>query len=342
VSLSVRRAARHAPGILATLLVRVLARLKPQRWCPPSLSLRLFRLSSEPGSAITAADVRRHLPAGGWTTRTDLAYSPAAGRDGTFDLVLPDGPGPHPLVVWVHGGGWHFGSKADPLPYVERLATRGYAGATINFPRAPGAQYPAAPQAVNEAVGHLLANAASYGLDPTRVVLAGDSAGAQVAAELAVLTTSPGFAARAGRTSALAPEHLRGALLFCGIFDPARLDDSNRMFEAVLESAMWSLTGSRDWKATEACDLMSVVRHLTPAFPPTFLAAGNADPLTRRQCPPMAARLREAGVRLHEYLPGDEANPLHHEFQFWLDSPEAEEAFERAVKFLDEVTSISH
>ncbi len=333
-----RRAVRGAAGILAPLLVRVLGRLKPQRWCPPSLSLRLFRLASEPSTAITAADLRSHLPSSGWTTRADLVYAPGTGRAGTFDLVLPRGPGPHPLVAWVHGGSWHFGDKSNVLPYLELLATRGYAGAAVNFPRAPGARYPAAPHAVNEAVRHLLGNAASYGLDPTRVVLAGDSAGAQVAAELAVLSTNPDFAARSGLTPALLPDQLRGTLLFCGVFDPAGLGDSSRMFKAVLESAMWSVAGSRHWKATEACELMSPVRHATVDFPPTFLAAGNADPLTRSQTLPMAARLRELGVTLHEYLPGDDTNPLYHEFQFWLGTPEGVEAFARAVGFLGEVT----
>jgi len=334
------RALRLTTAVVATLAVRVLARLRPQRWCPPAVTLRLFRLSSEPGTAILADDVRRHVPEGGRSTRTDLAYAP--GRDGAFDLVVPDGPGPHPLVVWVHGGGWHFGAKSDALPYLELLATRGYAGAAVNFPRAPVAAYPAAPSAVNAALAHLLANATAYGLDPQRVVLAGDSAGAQVAAEVAVLTTNPAYAARTTLAPALRPGQLRGALLFCGIFDPAALDDSDRIFEAALESAMWSLTRRRSWKDSEVCDLMSVVRYATADFPPTFLAAGNADPLTRRQTAPFGARLRELGVPLDLLDAGTEADPVHHEFQFWLDTPVAAEAFERAVRFLDEVTGISH
>ncbi|RNL64322.1 alpha/beta hydrolase [Nocardioides marmoriginsengisoli] len=333
----VRRSLRLALAILGAVLVRVLARLSPQRWCPPAISLRLFRLTSEPASTITAADLRSRLPEGGRRTRTDLEYAPGSGRHGRFDLVLPDGPGPHPLVVWLHGGGWHFGDKADVLPYLEHLATRGFAGAAVNYPLAPESRYPAAPRQVNEAVRHLLAHADEYGIDPSRVVLAGDSAGAQVAAELAVLTTSPGYAARTDLAPALAPEQLRGALLFCGIFDPTGLDDSSRMFEAVLESAMWSLTGTRRWKDSEVCERMSVRTHATAAFPPTFLSAGNQDPLTRRQTPPMALRLGELGVALDEYYPGDEAAPINHEFQFWLGTPEGAEAFERAVAFLERV-----
>ncbi|RYZ32095.1 MAG: alpha/beta hydrolase [Propionibacteriaceae bacterium] len=331
-----RRALRVAAAVAANYLVRVLVRLSPQRWLTPSVTLRLFRLSSQPGTATTAADVRKHQPARTWTTRTDLAYAP--GRDGLFDLVLPDGPGPHPWVLWAHGGGWHFGSKEYPLPYVELLASRGFAGVVVNYPLAPRSAYPAAPRAVDAALAHILAHADEYGLDPDRVVLAGDSAGAQIAAEVATATTNPAYAAACGASPALSPDQLRGVLLFCGIYDAAALDDSDRFFEAGLESAMWSLSRRRDWKAGEACRLMSVREHVTAAFPRTFLAAGNADPLTRRQTPPMAARLRELGVDLAEYYPGDDQAPVNHEFQYWLGTAPGAEALERAVAFLTEVT----
>ena len=333
----VRRTSRLGLAIAGSIVVRIMARLKPQRWCPPAISLRLFRLTSEPASAISAADLRSRLPQGGWSTRTDLEYAAGAGRHGRFDLVVPDGPGPHPLVIWLHGGGWHFGDKADVLPYLEHLASRGFACAAVNYPLAPESRYPAAPRQVNEAVRHLLTHAAEYDIDPSRFVLAGDSAGAQVAAELAVLTTSSEYAASTTISPALSPEQLRGALLFCGIFDPPALDDSGRMFEAVMESAMWSLTGSRAWKETEACGLMDVRAHATAEFPPTFLCAGNQDPLTRRQTPPMAARLGELGVPVDGYYPGDDAAPVNHEFQFWLGTPEGAEAFERTVTFLKRV-----
>jgi acetyl esterase/lipase len=323
------RAARLVLGVLATFAVRVLARTRPQRWCPPALSLRLFRWSSEPGTALTADHVRRFVPDGGRTVRRDLAYRPDAGRDGLLDLVLPDRPGPHPWLLWAHGGGWHFGSKDDVLPYVELLARRGVAGAVVNYPRAPRAAHPAAPDAVRAALAHLRAHADDLGLDPDRVVLAGDSAGAQVAAEVV----------------AADPAAFRGALLFCGIYDPAALDDSDRMFEAVLESAMWSVARSRRWPDSAACRAMTVLDHVTPAFPPTFLASGDADPLTRRQTPPMAARLRELGVPLEEYVGGTAGEPAGHEFQFRLETAAAQQALERAAAFLERVLdgpSISH
>jgi acetyl esterase/lipase len=318
---SPRRAAHLGVAVLATFAVRVLARLKPQRWCPPAISLRLFRLSSEATNAITTANLRRHVPETGWTVRTDLEYGD--GRYRRLDLALPDRPGPHPLVVWVHGGGWHFGDKADVLPYAEMLAARGFAVAAVNYPLAPRAKYPAAPEAVRDAIEHLVAHAADHDLDPGRVVLAGNSVGAQIVAELAASGT------------VRVPGPLRGLVLFCGIDDPLGLDDSDRMFEAVLESAMWSVSGRRRWQDSEACARMSALDKVTADFPPTFLSGGRQDPLFRRQTPAMARRLTELGVPLEEFFPGDAAEPCFHEYQMWLGTPAGAEAFERVVGFLE-------
>jgi len=314
---SIRRAAHLGVAVLATFLVRVLVRLKPQRWCPPALSLRLFRLSFHATNAINTNDQRRHVPDAGWTARTDLPYGDAASA--RFDLALPDRPGPHPLVVWVHGGGWHFGDKSDVLPYAAKLAARGFAVAAVNYPLAPRARYPAAPTAVRAAIDHLVANAGQYDLDPGRIVLAGNSVGAQIVSELAIASPHP----------------LRGLVLFCGIYDPVGLDDSDRMFEAVLESAMWSVTRSRTWQDSPICGQMTVIDKVTADFPPTFLTGGQQDPLFRRQTPPMARRLHELGVPLEEFYPGDEAEPCFHEYQTWLGTPAGTEAFERVAGFLD-------
>lgn len=326
----VRRAARLAAAALATFSVRVLVRLRPQRWCPPVITLRLLRLSSTPGTGIVADDLRAHLPEGGRSVRTDLRLGPASASG--VDLVLPEEPGPRPLVVWVHGGGWHFGDKSDVLPYLEHLALRaGVAGAAVNYPLAPRHAYPAAIDEVRRAVQHLVTHAEELGFDPTRIVLAGDSAGAQVAAELAAELSASGEA-----------PWLRGTLFFCGIFAPSGLDDSNRMFEAALGSAMWSLARTRSWKDSTTCARMSVVDHVTTRFPPTFLGAGEQDPLTRRQTLPMAAALRAVGVPVTEHRAGTAGEPCHHQFQFWLGTPAAQAALEAAASFLSEVTSISH
>ena len=77
-----------------------------------------------------------------------------------------------------------------------------------------------------------------------------------------------------------------------------------------------------------------MVRHVTPAFPPAFISAGNADPLEPHSHA-MAAALQKQGVRVDAlFFPKDHALPLPHEYQFNLDSEAGRKAMERSVAFL--------
>lgn len=321
--------------IAGSLFLAVFTRVRPHRWLHPALSLRILRAYFEPGSTVIAANMRRSVPEGGRSVVTDLSYAP--GRDGLFDLIRPEGAGPFPVVVLLHGGGNYYGSKADVLPYSELLATHGFAGATLNYPRIPEHRHPAAPLAVLAAVEHLRANAEEYGIDPDRIVVAGDSAGAQIAAAAALACTNPSYAAALGALSTPPAEAIRGAVLFCGTVDAASLLRAGRVFTSILASSQWALSGRRDWVDSEASALYSVCDHLTSSYPPSFLRAGNADPLTAEGTVPLAAKLRELGVDVDCAIPGDETHPVHHQYQFQLGTPEADRTVTELVAFLERI-----
>jgi acetyl esterase/lipase len=320
--------------LLGGLLVAAFSRVRPHRWLPPALSLRLLRVYFEPGSAATGAKMRATLPADGRSVTHDLVYDPATGRDGLFDLVRPDGPGPFAVVVLLHGGGYYYGAKDDVVPYAERLALHGFASMVPNYPLIPEHRYPAAPRAVTRALLHLREHAAELGIDPDRIVLVGDSAGGQIAASVALACTSAPYAARLGIAETPPAASIRGVALFGSTVDAAALLDAGRAFTSILASSMWALAGTRDWLGTETADLMTLTRHVTADYPPAFLRAGNADPLTEHGTTPMATRLRELGVEVDFEVPGDAANPVHHQYQFRLGTPAAEETFDDLVAFL--------
>lgn len=336
-----RRLVRIATVVVGSVGIAVFGRVRPHRWLPPAISLRLLRLYFERGSAAVATTMRTSVPDDGRQVRRDLVYDADTGRDGLLDLVVPDpaahGDRPPPLIVWMHGGGWYYGKKSDPLPYLELLATRGFAGASINYPRIPEQRHPAAPNAVHRALRHLVENAAEYGVDPTRIVLAGDSAGAQVAASAALAWTNPSYAARTGIEPAGDPAALRGTALFCGTFEAEALLHAGRMFTAILATSMWAQAGSKDWVGTEAARQITIRTHLTPDFPPTFLRSGNADPLTAGGTVPMAATMTELGLDLDSEVVGTDADPAAHQVQFHLRTEHGRVILEDLVDFLTRV-----
>ncbi|MFD1612335.1 alpha/beta hydrolase [Sphingomonas tabacisoli] len=146
---------------------------------------------------------------------TDLAYG--ADPRHRLDLYAPvNASAPAPVFVWVHGGGFLRGDKGDaerwPNAHAGRFAARaGFLGVVINYRLAPAHGWPAGGEDVGAAVAWLKANAAHYGGDPDRIVLAGTSAGAaHVATWLQLRPQSHG---------------VRGAVLLSGLYGVAPYDD---------------------------------------------------------------------------------------------------------------------
>ncbi len=106
-----------------------------------------------------------------------------------LDLRIPDGPGPHPVILYLHSGAWITGDRFGG-PAI-RQASRGYAVASAEYRLAPKHIWPAQMEDAKAAVRWLRANAARFRLDPARIGVFGTSAGGHLAA---VLGTSGGVA----------------------------------------------------------------------------------------------------------------------------------------------------
>ncbi|VGO22262.1 alpha/beta hydrolase fold domain-containing protein [Pontiella sulfatireligans] len=110
------------------------------------------------------------------TAHRDLEYSVEDGESLQLDLYLPEAKNP-PLMVWIHGGGWKNGDKANVNPAILRLSGEGYAVASINYRLKDLSIHPKNIHDCKGAVRWLRAHAAEYGYDPERVAVGGGSAG---------------------------------------------------------------------------------------------------------------------------------------------------------------------
>jgi acetyl esterase/lipase len=115
----------------------------------------------------------------------DVVYASIGSRQMHLDLYLPKiAEHPMPAVVYIHGGGWVNGNKNAFRRQAAYMATKGYAGACIEYRLSGEAKYPAAIYDAKAAVRWLRANAARYSLDPDRILAAGGSAGGHLVALL--------------------------------------------------------------------------------------------------------------------------------------------------------------
>jgi acetyl esterase/lipase len=244
-----------------------------------------------------------------------------------------------PVVIWIHGGGWISGCKEDVDPYLRMIASQGYTTVSLDYSPAPEHEYPTALQQLNAALKFLSDNAAGFNVDPGRFVLAGDSAGAQLATQLATAITSPLYAKQVDITPGLTSDQLTALVLHCGVFDLSDIPNTPGLVGWGTRTALWSYLGDRDWSKTPGAAQMSVIHHVTKDFPPTFISGGNGDALTETQSLPFAQRLSSLGVPVTKFFHSTDAVPaLPHEYQFKMEFAESPKALAAAIHFLDRVT----
>jgi acetyl esterase/lipase len=301
----------------------------------PRPSAALIRAVFDAGARRTRLEMERHQPRVPVSERLGILYGRV--REHTrYDVYRPEAAASAlPTIVWLHGGAWISGSRADPAQYLRILAAEGFTTVSVDYSIGPEATYPTAVRQVNEALRHLIGNADSLGVDPSRIVLAGDSAGAQLASQVAAVTTNPALAELLGLEPALRPEQLRATILACGVFDFVAMARLEGLTAWGLQVALWTYTGRRRWSESSAGSTMSTIDWVTSRFPPTFITAGNGDALTFLQSVPFANRLRRLGVEVTTLfwpITGESRAP--HEYQFHLDLPEAQVALEKTVEFL--------
>jgi acetyl esterase len=116
--------------------------------------------------------------AGAPTDTKDVEYARPDGKPVLLDLHVPDGPGPFPAAILIHGGGFDEGSKSTNVrPLFEPLSNAGFAWFSIDYRLAPSAHFQQTIEDVFAAIRWVKANAAAYRVDVSRIALIGESAG---------------------------------------------------------------------------------------------------------------------------------------------------------------------
>jgi acetyl esterase/lipase len=234
----------------------------------------------------------------------NVVYSCEPGYRPLFlDLRIPrPGTEPHPLIIWIHGGGWIYGSRRRLPPHLfdnavhDQMLDAGYAVAAVDYRLAREAGFPGMLLDVKAAVRWLRGHAADFDLDPQRVVFWGESAGAHLALMAAMCTALDG-GERTGEhreqsempavvvdwygptdLEAMSSVDLRG--------DSEEVGQTEERPEAILQQ-------HSTWTYAE----LSATHYVRPGVPPVFVAHGADDQIVPvDHSRELVTQLRDAGV----------------------------------------------
>lgn len=252
------------------------------------------------------------LPSGGKAsitpTHKNVRYANSAPAQ-LLDLYLPPGAGaPVPLMLNIHGGGFTGGDKSQEAWNAEQQVAAGYAAASINYRLACDALFPAAIADAKAAVRFLRSHATEYGIDPGRIVAWGDSAGAYLAAMVAVTGDQDNTLDDLALGNANVSSEVQAAVVWYGPYDFATLDEQLRADppEACRgELAQWNgdspigaFLGGRIEDDPAALARSNPARYIGAArrLPPFSIAAGADDCVVpHQQSIDLDAELRRAG-----------------------------------------------
>ncbi len=219
------------------------------------------------------------------SVQTGIEYGKAGDVSLLMDAWIPDGAGPFPTVILVHGGGWQAGDRQkDYKPFFEPLTRAGFAWFTVDYRVAPRYRYPAAIDDVVTAIRYIEAHAKQYNVDGRRVAITGESAGGQIVSYIG---------ARYGRQL-----HVRAVVPFYPPNDFEALvvgqDKNDKAIQAV--SAFLGFT-TPDEAAHKLMREASPVTWVNKEMPPYLFVHGTGDPLVSfHKTEEMCAAMKKAGA----------------------------------------------
>jgi acetyl esterase len=297
-----------------------------------------FRAASAAGRLHPDANPARH----GIQVMKDLPYREGGAVEHLLDVWRPTNVAtPTPIVFYVHGGGFRFLSKDTHWIMALSFARAGYLVFNVSYRLAPRHPFPAAVEDIAEAWLWMLKHAAEYGGDLSRVVVAGESAGANLAMGL---TLSACYRRSEPHARAVFDANVvpRACLPMCGMLqvsDPARFARRKKLvrfiadrIDEVSEAYLYGHDQSSPERLELADPLLVLERGDAPdrPLPPFFAGVGTADPIlddTRR----LKAALDQRGIdnEVH-YYPREP-----HAFHALVFRKSARDCWRRTFAFLD-------
>lgn len=222
-------------------------------------------------SLITLALTIALATSGFAKVQQNIEYGRAGDERLLLDAHVPDGDGPFPIAILVHGGGWSSGDKAgsnrpgdgaDVSPWFDLFSGANYTWFSINYRLAPKFRWPDDLDDVDTAIRWVTAHAAEFKGDPHRIVLVGHSAGGHL---VMFAATQPGMA-----------EQVKAVVGFAPVTDLVADSERRHGLSPSLQN-LFGLTKDITPNSREVLRDVSPIAHVHSGMPPILIVHGDAD-----------------------------------------------------------------
>lgn len=255
----------------------------------------------------------------------DIPYARVGDHTLLLDLHMPaDTTRPPPLVIYLHGGAWRMGDKAEVPPF---LVQQGFAVASLNFRSSEQARFPANVHDIKAGIRFLRANAQRYGYRADRIAVTGSSSGGHLAALVGVTNGVAELEGNLGEHTGESSS-VQAIISWVGASNLATIiRQSTPEGLKVRVPALTYLLGALPEEVPELTRLASPVEHVDALDPPVLILHGDQDEtIPVNQALELDAAYRRAGLVADLMI----INGVGHVARPFFSGPAAD----RAVEFL--------
>nr|ACH99848.1 organic solvent tolerent esterase [uncultured bacterium] len=232
----------------------------------------------------------------------NVSYAKLDGTDLKLDIARPDGDGPYPAIVFIHGGGWYQGSRQRYRETIREAARRGYVGITITYrlmkfdeakkeTTKATPNFPAQIQDAKAALRWVRANSKKYHIDADHIGVTGESAGGHLSLPVGLKDAKAGLEGDAGNA-----EQSSRVQAVVNVFGPT---DMEQCFKT--SSVAWIFRlfmGGTPEEAAETYRVASPITYVSSDDPPVLTIHGDKDALVPiAQATMLDDKMKSAGAK---------------------------------------------
>lgn len=235
------------------------------------------------------------------TLEENVTYGKGGDSELKLDIARPNGEGPFPAIVFIHGGGWYQGSRQGYRSQIMEAAKRGYVAATISYrlmkfdeaKKETTTATPIFPAQIHDAkaaIRWMRANAAKYHVDPSRIGVTGGSAGGHLSLLVGLTDAKSNLEGDGGN-----PDHSSRVQAVVNVFGPTDMAACHKT-----SSVAWIfrlVMGGTPDEAAETYTAASPITYVSEDDPPVLTLHGDRDALVPiAQATTLDEKMKAAGA----------------------------------------------